>query len=85
MADALFREVPEDDEEDEEEQGEDKEEDEDEDEDEGYSEWRPPWSPKSIYPARLQADFFVGRQNSITFPRCCGGIHFTRFENLVGM
>jgi len=38
MADALFREVPEDDEEDEEEQGEDKEEDEDEDEDEGYSE-----------------------------------------------
>jgi hypothetical protein len=35
--------------------------------------------------ARLQADFFVGRQNSITFPRCCGGIHFTRFENLVGM
>ena len=39
MADALFREVPEDDE-DEEEQGEDEEEDEgeDEDEDEGYSE-----------------------------------------------
>jgi hypothetical protein len=36
MADALFREVPEDDEEDEEEQGEDEEED--EDEDEGYSE-----------------------------------------------
>jgi len=36
MADALFREVPEDDEEDEEEEGEDEEED--EDEDEGYSE-----------------------------------------------
>jgi hypothetical protein len=36
MADALFREVPEDDEEDEDEQGEDEEED--EDEDEGYSE-----------------------------------------------
>jgi len=83
MADALFREVPEDDEDDEEEQGEDEEED--EEDDEGYSEWRLPWSPKSIYPARLQADFFVGRQNSITFPRCCGGIHFTRFENLVGM
>ena len=32
-----------------------------------------------------QADFFVGGQNSITLPRCCGGSHFTRFANLVGM
>jgi hypothetical protein len=40
---------------------------------------------ESIYPDRLQADFFVGRENSITFPRCSGGVHFTRFENLVGM
>jgi len=34
---------------------------------------------------RLQADFFDGKQNSITFPRCCWGIHFTHFENLAGM
>jgi hypothetical protein len=33
----------------------------------------------------LQADFFVGKQNAITLPRCCGGSHFTRFENLVGI
>jgi hypothetical protein len=32
-----------------------------------------------------QADFFVGRRNSITRPRCCGGSHFTLFENLIGM
>jgi hypothetical protein len=34
---------------------------------------------------RLQADFFVGKENPMTFPRCSRGIHFTRFENLVGM
>ena len=34
---------------------------------------------------RLQADFFVGKENSMTFPRCSRGVHFTRFENLVGM
>ena len=33
----------------------------------------------------LQADFFVDGENSITLPRSCGGSHFTRFENLVGM
>jgi hypothetical protein len=33
----------------------------------------------------LQAVFGVGRGNSITFPFCCGGSHFTRFENLLGM
>jgi hypothetical protein len=32
-----------------------------------------------------QADFSVGGQNSITLPRSCGGSHFTRFENLLGM
>ena len=40
-------------------------------------------SPKSIYPA--QADFVVGRRNSMTLPRPCGGSHFTLFENLIGM
>jgi hypothetical protein len=34
--------------------------------------------------SRNQADFFVGGQNSITLPRCCGGSHFTRCGNLVG-
>jgi hypothetical protein len=42
-------------------------------------------SPKNIYAAWPQADFFVGGQNSITLPRCCGGSHFTCFENRVGM
>jgi hypothetical protein len=38
------------------------------------------------YPSlRLQADFFVGRRNSSTFPRSCGGSHFTSFENVDGM
>jgi hypothetical protein len=32
-----------------------------------------------------QADFFLGGQNSITFPRSCGGSHFTRIEDLLGM
>ena len=40
---------------------------------------------KNIYPVRLQADLLVGSENSISFPRCRGGSHFTRFENLVGM
>jgi len=39
--------------------------------------------PISIYPA--QADFFVGGQNSINLPRCCGGSHFVLFENLIGI
>jgi hypothetical protein len=34
---------------------------------------------------RPQADFFAGTGNSITFPRCSGGSHFTRFENVDGM
>jgi hypothetical protein len=34
---------------------------------------------------RLQAVFFAGRRNSTTFPRCSGGSHFTRFENVDGM
>ena len=34
---------------------------------------------------RLQADFVVGRRNSITLPLCSGETHFTRFKNLVGM
>jgi hypothetical protein len=33
----------------------------------------------------FQADFFVGRENSITFPRSSGGIHFVRLEKLAGM
>ena len=56
-------------------------EDENEEEEEGYSELRRR-PPKTIYPA--QADFFEGRRNSITLPRCCGGSHLTRVENLVG-
>jgi hypothetical protein len=34
---------------------------------------------------RLQAPFFVGRQNSMTRPLCSGETHFTLFKNLVGM
>ena len=34
---------------------------------------------------RLQADFVVGRRNSITLPLCSGETHFTVFKNLVGM
>jgi hypothetical protein len=41
--------------------------------------------PLRSAPASIQADFFVGKQNSITFPRCCEGTHFTRFAKLVGM
>jgi hypothetical protein len=33
----------------------------------------------------FQADLFVGRENSITFPRSSGGIHFVRLEKLAGM
>lgn len=32
-----------------------------------------------------QADFVVGRRNSMTIPRSAGGSHFTRFKNLIGM
>jgi hypothetical protein len=34
---------------------------------------------------QLQADFFAGKQNSITLPRFSGGIHFPGFENFVGL
>ena len=33
----------------------------------------------------VQADFFVGGRNSISFPRSCGGVHFTRFRKVVGI
>jgi hypothetical protein len=47
---------------------------------------RPPSVVSEKYLSRsFQADLFVGKQNSITFPRSCGGIHFVRFEKLVGM
>lgn len=59
----------------------DDDEDENEEEEDGYSELKRR-SPKTIYPA--QADFFEGRRNSITLPRCCGGSHLIRVENLVG-
>lgn len=32
-----------------------------------------------------QGDFVVGGRNAITLPLCCGGSHFIRCENLVGM
>ena len=77
MANVLLREEPEDEEEDEDEKRDDEEEDENEEGD-GYS-------VNAVVSSRTaQADFFDGKRNSITLPRCSGGSHFTRVENPVG-
>jgi hypothetical protein len=34
---------------------------------------------------RGQADFCVGRLNSMIFPRSCGGIHLSFFRMLIGI
>ena len=38
----------------------------------------------TIQPA-AQADFFTCPQNSISFPRCCGGTHVAFLRNLFGV
>jgi len=43
------------------------------------------WSTKRYLSKSSQAVRFGGNENSITFPRCCGGSHFKRFGILVGM
>ena len=83
MANALFREVP-DDEEDEDEKKDHEEEEKDEEEEKGIRNEEHP-SPTRHLSRSAQADFVVGRRNSMTLPRSCGGSHFSRFENLIGM
>ena len=81
IANAVFREMPED-------------EDEDEEEDD---EMKKAMKKKAMVirnedgssvnslMGSAQADFVVGGRNSMTLPRSCGGSHFSRFENPAGM